>query len=106
MIFHLNKLMIEMLKYNKQNRVFLTSVIILSSSFLINSCSQLQPETLEKGARFINESSNNFVQKESTNKTKLTTSYIENEKKICIYVSDKSKIITETSKSLNCPSEI
>ena len=94
-----------MLTYNKQNRLFLTSLIILLSAPILNSCSKLEQKTYEEGARFIDDNSTVF-NKNNNNKIKLTTSYIENEKKICIYISDKSKIITETSKSLNCPSEI
>ena len=106
MIFHLIRLKCKIFNYNKQNRLFLTSIIILISSLMLNACSELQQKSYEQGARFITQNSNNFIQKKFNNKIQLSSSYIENEKKICIYISDKSKIITETSKSLNCPSEI
>ena len=36
-----------MLTYNKQNRLFLTSLIILLSAPILNSCSKLEQKTYE-----------------------------------------------------------
>ena len=63
MIFHINRLIYKMLTYNKQNRLFLTSLIILLSTPIFNSCSKLEQKTYEEGARFIDENSNVFINK-------------------------------------------
>jgi len=94
-----------MLTYNKQNRLFLTSLIILLSAPILNSCSKLEQKTYKEGARFIDDNSTVF-NKNNNNKIKLTTSYIENEKKICIYIDNDTKKVIETSESSDCPSEI
>ena len=95
-----------MLTYNKQNRLFLTSLIILLSAPILNSCSKLEQKTYEDGARFIDDNSTVFNKNNNINKIKLTTSYIENEKKICIYIDNDTKKVVETSENNDCPSEI
>ena len=106
MIFHLNMLIYKMFTYNKQNRLFLTSLIILLSALIFNSCSKLEQKSYEEGARFIDEKSNVFIINNNTNKIKLTTSYIENKKKICIYIDNNTKKVIETSENNDCPAEI
>ena len=95
-----------MFTYNKQNRLFLTSLIILLSAPILNSCSKLELKTYEEGARFIDDNSTVFNKNNNINKIKLTTSYIENEKKICIYIDNDTKKVVETSENSDCPSEI
>ena len=95
-----------MFTYNKQNRLFLTSLIILLSAPILNSCSKLEQKTYEEGARFIDDNSTVFNKNNNINKIKLTTSYIENEKKICIYIDNDTKKVVETSENIDCPSEI
>ena len=95
-----------MFTYNKQNRLFLTSLIILLSAPIFNSCSKLEQKTYEEGARFIDENSNVFIKNNNSKKMNLSTSYIENKKKICIYINNNTKKIIETSENSVCPSEI
>ncbi len=106
MIFHLIRLINEMFTYNKQNRLFLTSIIILLGTPILTACSKLEQKSYEEGARFIDESSNVFIQNNNSKNIKLTTSYIENEKRICIYIDNNTKKIIETSENNDCPAEI
>jgi len=92
--------------YNKQNRLFLTSLIIFLSAPILTSCSKLEQKTYREGARFIDENSNVFIKNNNSKNIKLTTSYIENEKRICIYIENNTKKIIETSENNDCPAEI
>ena len=69
----------------------------------MSSCSFYEINNSEPGANFI-ENKNKL--KINIMKVKLSSSYKENGKNICIYISKETKIITETLIDLKCPSEI
>ena len=70
---------------------------------ILSSCSNNNLDDNKVGARFIDINSNftNYV-----GTIKLSTSYFENNSKICIYIKNDTKIIKEVSKNEDCLDEI
>ena len=95
-IFLLKKSLI----YNNILNKFLIIFIIL----FFSSCTNNRVIKLKEGARFIdtNQKRQNIVKK----KLKLSTSYVENQNRICIYIKDDTKIIKEVSQNEDCMNEI
>ncbi|MAC61448.1 MAG: hypothetical protein CMN37_06120 [SAR116 cluster bacterium] len=82
-------------KYKHLN--FFTIIVFLSS------CSSNNLDNRIIGARFIDINSN-FINYED--KINLSTSYLDNNNLICIYIKNDTKIIKEVSENENCPPEI
>ena len=76
---------------------FFTIIVFLSS------CSSNNLDNRIIGARFIDINSN-FINYED--KINLSTSYLDNNNLICIYIKNDTKIIKEVSENENCPPEI
>ena len=77
-------------------------ILIIFISFL-SSCSYNNLDNNKVGARFIDINSN-ITSYEG--KIKLSTSYLENNNLICIYIKNDTKIIKEVSKNEDCLDEI
>jgi len=69
----------------------------------LSSCSSNNLDNRIIGARFIDINSN-FINYED--KINLSTSYLDNNNLICIYIKNDTKIIKEVSENENCPPEI
>ena len=59
---------------------------------------------LNEGARFIDPKIN--ILNTAYKKVKLSTSYVENKNRICIYIKNDTKIIKEVTKNEECLDEI
>ena len=68
------------------------------------SCTNTELINLNEGVKFIDV--NNLNTNSDYEKIKLSTSYTENNKKICLYIKNDTKIFKEISTDKECPSEI
>ena len=68
------------------------------------SCTNTELINLNEGVKFID--INNIDKNRDYEKIKLSTSYTENNKKICLYIKNDTKIFREISTDKECPSEI
>ena len=81
----------------------LSKFISFSLLIFFSSCTNSNL-SLNEGVRFINLNENIIYT--SNKKIKLSTSYLENNNLICIYIKNDTKIIKEVSKNENCVPEI
>ena len=68
------------------------------------SCTNTELINLNEGVKFIDVVNND--KNYNYEKIKLSTSYTENNKKICLYIKNDTKIFREISTDKECPSEI
>ena len=85
--------------YNITSKVLIIFILILFSS-----CTKNELINLKEGARFIDPKVN--ILNTTHKKVKLSTSYIENKNRICIYIKNDTKIIKEVTKNEECLDEI
>ena len=92
----------KFINFKTKFEIFKYFIFIVFISFL-SSCSYNNLDDNKVGARFIDINSNftNYV-----GTIKLSTSYFENNSKICIYIKNDTKIIKEVSKNEDCLDEI
>ena len=95
-IVKLNKFLIY---YNITSKVLIIFILILFSS-----CTKNELINLKEGARFIDPKVN--IINATHKKVKLSTSYVENKNRICIYIKNDTKIIKEVTKNEECLDEI
>ena len=81
----------------------LSKFISFSLLIFFSSCTNSNL-SFNEGVRFINLNENIIYT--SNKKIKLSTSYLENNNLICIYIKNDTKIIKEVSKDENCVPEI
>ena len=95
-----------MKKYNKLLIYYnyLILVIFFLIIFSLSSCSNYNLDDVQQDARFLD--FDNKVIKNLNNKIKLSTTYVENNSRICIYIDNNTQKIIETSKNYDCPEEI
>tara|TARA_E500000178_G_scaffold163375_1_gene162816 strand:- start:197 stop:496 length:300 start_codon:yes stop_codon:yes gene_type:complete len=93
------KLKKSLIYYNITSKVLIIFILILFSS-----CTKNEPINLKEGARFIDLKVN--ILNTDHKKIKLSTSYVENKNRICIYIKNDTKIIKEVSKNEECLDEI
>ena len=93
------KLKKSLIYNNIPSKVFIIFILILFSS-----CTKNDVINLKEGARFIDPKVNILNTKHK--KIKLSTSYLENKNRICIYIKDDTKIIKEVSQNEDCLDEI
>ena len=85
--------------YNITSKVLIIFILILFSS-----CTKNELINLKEGARFIDPKVN--LLNPTHKKVKLSTSYVENKNRICIYIKNDTKIIKEVTKNEECLDEI
>ena len=95
-IIQLNK---SLIYNNIPSKVFIIFILILFSS-----CTKNEVISQKEGARFIDLKVN--ILNTTIKKIKLSTSYLENKNRICIYIKNDTKIIKEVSKNEECLDEI
>ena len=95
-----------MKKYNKLLIYYnyLILVIIFLIIFSLSSCTNYNLDEVKQDARFLDFDNKEIIN--LTSKIKLSTTYVENNIRICIYIDNNTKKIIETSENNDCPAEI
>ena len=90
-----------LIKYTTQKFSLVFYFFILISFW---SCTNTEFQNLNEGVKFINvfDENTNYINE----KINLSTSYNENNKKICLYIKNDTKIFREIQMDKKCPSEI
>ena len=95
-----------MKKYNKlliyYNNLIL--VIFFLINFSLSSCTNYDLDEVEQDARFLDFDNKEIIN--LTSKIKLSTTYVENNIRICIYIDNNTKKIIETTENNDWPAEI